>query len=132
MKRHTPRPDSQQDKPLDIVPPVDTTAALNAALESYETAEFIAVDTEFMREKTYYPQLCLIQISDGKTAFAIDPLAANIDLALGVDEKAFDHKVFHTGGQDMEIFLHLMGGLPTPFYDTQLAAWSAGWRSGRL
>ena len=128
MERHAPRPDSQQNKPLNIAPPVTTTAALNAALAPYETAEFVAVDTEFMREKTYYPQLCLIQISDGKTAFAIDPLASDIDLAplWALMKNPAITKVFHAGGQDMEIFLHLMGSLPTPFYDTQLAAMVCG------
>ena len=81
-----------------------------------------------MRERTYYPQLCLVQISDGTTAVAIDPLAKGLDLAplwaLMRDEAIV--KVFHAGQQDMEIFLHQMGQLPAPIYDTQLAAMVCG------
>ena len=108
--------------------PITSTESLTDALSHYAAATFVAVDTEFMREKTYYPQLCLIQISDGNRAFAIDPLADGLDLtplwALMKNDRVT--KVFHAGGQDMEIFLHLMGSLPTPIYDTQLAAMVCG------
>ncbi|MEK9911176.1 MAG: ribonuclease D, partial [Candidatus Puniceispirillum sp.] len=108
--------------------PITSTESLTDALSHYAAATFVAVDTEFMREKTYYPQLCLIQISDGNRAFAIDPLADGLDLtplwALMKNDRVT--KVFHAGGQDMEIFLHLIGSLPTPIYDTQLAAMVCG------
>ena len=108
--------------------PITTNEALNTIVNDYKSAKFLAVDTEFIRERTYYPQLCLIQISDGVKASAIDPLAKNLDLtpiwALMRDQKIT--KVFHAGGQDMEIFLHLMGDLPRPIYDTQIAAMVCG------
>lgn len=92
--------------------------------------EFITIDTEFLREKTYYPKLCLIQISDPKkNAFAIDPLDPNVDLTpvfeLLKDEKVL--KVFHAARQDMEIFYNLMQAVPTPVFDTQIAAMVCGY-----
>lgn len=108
--------------------PITTTAALEALVAGYEGAPFIAVDTEFMRERTYYPQLCLIQISDGTTAVCIDPLASGIDLSplWRIMRDPAVTKVFHAAHQDMEIFLHLMGDLPCPVYDTQIAAMVLG------
>ena len=108
--------------------PITTNEDLNAIIKDFKRAKFLAVDTEFIRERTYYPQLCLIQISDGVKAVAIDPLAKNLDLTpvwgLMRDQKIT--KVFHAGNQDMEIFLHLMGDLPQPIYDTQIAAMVCG------
>ena len=90
----------------------------------FADAEFLAIDTEFMREQTYYSQLCLIQISDGKTAVAVDPLAPNIDLT--PLWKLFANpaitKVFHAAHQDLEIFVKEMGTLPLPLFDSQIAA----------
>ena len=101
---------------------------LHEIANQFQSAPFLAVDTEFMRERTYYPQLCLVQICDGATAVAIDPLANGLDLTplwtLMRDKKIV--KVFHAGQQDMEIFLHQMGQLPAPIYDTQLAAMVCG------
>ena len=101
---------------------------LNEIVDQFQNAPFLAVDTEFMRERTYYPQLCLLQISDGAIAVAIDPLAKGLDLSplwtLMRNKKIV--KVFHAGQQDMEIFLHQMGQLPAPIYDTQLAAMVCG------
>ncbi len=108
--------------------PITTTKALAAIVERYQSAPFLAVDTEFMREKTYYSQLCLIQISDGKKAVCIDPLAQGLELdalwSLMRDEAIL--KVFHAAHQDLEIFLNLMGDLPRPVYDTQIAAMVMG------
>lgn len=90
--------------------------------------EFITVDTEFLREKTYYPKLCLIQISGkDKKAAAIDPLA-DLDLTpvYNLLLKPDILKVFHAGRQDMEIFYNLMGELPAPIFDTQIAAMVCG------
>lgn len=87
---------------------------------------FITVDTEFMREKTYYPQLCLIQVGgEGIEPVAIDPLAKGLDLSpllkIFADKKIL--KVFHAPKQDLEIFYQLMDGkLPAPIFDTQVAA----------
>lgn len=90
--------------------------------------EFVAVDTEFIREKTYYPQVCLIQLAGEKEARAVDALAPGLDLApvydLMRDTKVM--KVFHAARQDIEIFMLKMGGVPAPLFDTQVAAMVAG------
>ena len=91
-------------------------------------AGFIAVDTEFMRENTYWPLLCLVQIGGPGEAAAIDPLAEGMDLAplfeLLADPKVL--KVFHSARQDIEIFVNLTGAVPTPLFDTQVAAMVCG------
>jgi len=90
--------------------------------------EFVTVDTEFIRERTYWPRLCLIQIAGAKEAVAIDPLAEGIDLEsfyeLMQDKEIL--KVFHACRQDLEIFLHESGKLPQPLFDTQIAAMVCG------
>lgn len=90
--------------------------------------EFITIDTEFLREKTYWPQLCLIQIGIGEQEIAVDPLAHGMDMeplwALLKDESVL--KVMHAGRQDMEIFWREMGSLPKPIFDTQIAAQVCG------
>ncbi len=92
------------------------------------SAQFVTVDTEFMREKTYFPQLCLVQLGGPDEARAIDPLAPGIDLsplfALMNDPKVL--KVFHAARQDVEIFLNLSGSVPAPLFDTQVAAMVCG------
>ena len=92
--------------------------------------EFITIDTEFLREKTYYPKLCLIQLSGpNKEAVAIDPLEEGIDLNplfdLLANEKVL--KVFHSGRQDLEIFYNMTGKVVTPIFDTQVAAMVCGY-----
>lgn len=86
--------------------------------------DFITVDTEFVREKTYYPRLCLIQVGFQDDAAIIDPLAKGIDLEPFFDilqnEKVL--KVFHSGRQDIEIFYNLTGKTPKSVFDTQIAA----------
>ncbi len=97
--------------------------------ERFSTADFVAVDTEFMRENTYWPILCLIQISDGKEAAAIDPLAKGIDLKPLMDllvENEDVLKIFHAGGQDVEIIHNMTGKTPHPIFDTQVAAMALG------
>ncbi len=91
--------------------------------------EFITVDTEFMREKTYYPQLCLIQAAGKHSAAIIDPLAPgiNLDAFYKVLANPAVLKVFHACRQDMEIFYHAMGTLPTPVFDSQIAAMVCGY-----
>ncbi len=90
--------------------------------------EAIAVDTEFMRERTYWAKVCLVQLAGTNAAAAIDPLAEGIDLAPLFALLAAPQvlKVFHAGRQDLEIFHRLMGRLPAPVFDTQLAAMVCG------
>ncbi len=92
-------------------------------------ADYVCVDTEFMRESTYYPELCLIQIADDKEAAAIDPMAPGIDLKPLLDlltENDEVLKVVHAGGQDIEIVYNLTGKTPYPLFDTQVAAMALG------
>ena len=89
---------------------------------------FVAVDTEFMRENTYWPDLCLIQIATTEEAAAVDP-KADIDLAPLLSLLVDNHevlKVFHAGGQDLEIVHNLTGKTPQPLFDTQIAAMALG------
>jgi ribonuclease D len=91
-------------------------------------ADFIAVDTEFLRDQTYWPRLCLVQVAGPESIVAIDPLAPGIDLAplhaMMQDEALL--KVFHAGRQDLEIFFHATGKVPAPIFDTQVAAMVCG------
>lgn len=107
---------------------ITTTADLVTFCERLAGAEYITVDTEFMREKTYWPQLCLVQVAGPQDAAAIDPLAEGIDLtplyALLTDPGIV--KVFHAARQDVEIFYHLTGHIPAPLFDTQVAAMVCG------
>ncbi|WP_029133223.1 ribonuclease D [Sedimenticola selenatireducens] len=96
---------------------------LSELCEQLAQSPWLALDTEFVREKTYYPQFCLLQISNGDIAASVDPIQIKelqplLDLLY--DENIV--KVFHAGRQDLEIFHHLWGRLPTPLFDTQLAA----------
>ncbi|QFT77477.1 ribonuclease D [Erythrobacter sp. THAF29] len=103
---------------------ITTTDELAALCERLSKSEFVAVDTEFMRENTYWPELCLVQIADENEAAAIDPLAEGIDLTPLLDlltENDEVLKVFHAGGQDVEIIVNLTGKTPTPIFDTQIA-----------
>ena len=91
---------------------------------------FLSIDTEFLRDKTYYPQLCLIQMAaPGIDAAAVDPLAEGMDLApvfeLLADESVV--KVFHAALEDLEIFYYLTGRIPHPIFDTQVAAMVCGY-----
>ena len=107
---------------------ITTTADLDALVVQLTGAEFLAVDTEFMREQTYYSQLCLVQISDGTHHAAIDPLAPDIDLG-GLWRLLADPgtvKVLHAAHQDLEIFMKEMGTLPLPLFDSQVAAMVLG------
>src|SRR5579859_2742901 len=107
--------------------PITTTAAVAAFCEQIQGEPFVAVDTEFMRETTYWPKLCLIQAATPSVEAVIDPLAADIDLspflALMADQSI--EKVFHAARQDVEIFSNL-GSIPTPLFDTQIAGMAAG------
>lgn len=103
---------------------IQDSASLATFCEALVGAPYIAVDTEFLREKTYYPKLCLVQVAYGEHAAAIDPLVDGIDLGplgrLLNDDSIV--KVFHAAPQDLEIFLKETGQLPVPLFDTQVAA----------
>jgi ribonuclease D len=92
------------------------------------SAEFVAVDTEFMRERTYWPILCLVQVAGPEEDAAIDALAPGIDLAplLALMADSSVLKVFHAARQDIEIFFQLSGKVPHPVFDTQVAAMVCG------
>ena len=109
---------------MKIHPLITTTDELTALCERLAKSEFVAVDTEFMRENTYWPELCLVQIANTEEAAAIDPLAEGIDLAPLLDLMCNNEdvlKVFHAGGQDVEIIVNLTGKTPHPIFDTQIA-----------
>jgi ribonuclease D len=96
--------------------------------ERQRRAEFVAIDTEFMRERTYWPILCLAQVAGPDEAAAIDALAPGIDLAplLALMADPAVLKVFHAARQDLEIFVQLSGAVPGPVFDTQIAAMVCG------
>jgi len=116
--------------PADFAPPVliEDTPALAALCGRLRAEPFITIDTEFMRERTYYPELCVVQLAGEHDVAVIDAQAAGIELAalgeLLADEAVT--KVFHAARQDVEIVLELFGSVPVPIFDTQVAAMVAG------
>jgi len=103
---------------------ITTTDKLAELCERLSKSEFVTVDTEFMRENTYWPELCLVQIANEEEAAAIDPLADGIDLTPLLElmtENPDVLKVFHAGGQDVEIIVNMTGKTPFPIFDTQIA-----------
>ena len=102
---------------------IDNDEALRTLCQDWQDQEWLAVDTEFIRERTYYPQVCLIQIATESDIALIDPLTIGALNPL-LDLLAQPHivKVVHAGHQDLEIFYHLGGRVPAPVFDTQLAA----------
>ena len=109
--------------------PITTTSELAAACERMAAHRFITVDTEFLRETTYYPLLCVAQMASVDEALVIDALAEGVDLApffeLMADEKVM--KVFHAARQDIEIVWHQAKLIPHPIFDTQVAAMVLGY-----
>ena len=108
---------------------ITTTKALKELCAELAKHPYMTIDTEFLREKTYYPKLCLIQVAAPEgDPYAIDPLAEGIDLAplfdLMQNKKVV--KVFHAARQDLEIFYNLTGQIPHPLFDTQVAAMVCG------
>ena len=107
---------------------IKETNHLNELCSKLNKSEFLSIDTEFIREKTYWPKLCLIQVFNGEEKIIIDPLAKDIDL------KSFFEilnnkeivKIFHSGRQDIEIFYNLTKKTPQNIYDTQIAAMVCG------
>ncbi len=114
---------------MKIHPLISDSAGLAAFVQRISSAPFVAVDTEFMRENSFWPELCLIQIASSEEAAAIDPKAEGIDLKPLLDllvENENVLKVFHAGGQDLEIVYNLTGKTPSPLFDTQIAAMALG------
>ena len=107
---------------------ISTSGDLAAFCQQLSQSEFVAVDTEFMRQSTYWPQLCLIQLAAPGAEAVVDPLTPGIDLApffeLMADPAVM--KVFHAARQDIEIVYHLARIIPLPVFDTQIAAMVCG------
>ncbi len=108
---------------------ITTSPELEAACLRMARHPFVTVDTEFLRETTFWPILCVVQLATDEEALAIDALADGLDLepllGLMADERVV--KVFHAARQDLEIFWKLSGVLPTPLFDTQVAAMVCGY-----
>ncbi|HLL31707.1 MAG TPA: ribonuclease D, partial [Allosphingosinicella sp.] len=114
---------------MQIHPLITDSDSLKSLCERLAKSPFVAVDTEFMRENTYWPDLCLIQIGDVDEAAAIDPKADGLDMTPLLDLMVNNQevlKVFHAGGQDIEIIFNLTGSTPHPLFDTQIAAMALG------
>jgi ribonuclease D len=112
-----------------IHPLITKSNDLEALVDRLSKQPFVAVDTEFMRENTYWPDLCLIQVASSDEAAAIDPKAEGIELKPLLDLLVGNEgvlKVFHAGGQDLEIIHNLTGKVPYPLFDTQIAAMALG------
>jgi ribonuclease D len=107
---------------------ITTTAELAALCDRLATEPFITIDTEFMREKTYFPELCVVQLAGSQDVAVVDAQAQTIDLSPLAALMANPHpvKVFHACRQDIEIFLLLFGAVPERIFDTQIAAMVAG------
>src|SRR3954447_16394937 len=114
-----PRPSRPEFPPPAFV---TTTEALAALCDRLRAEDFVTVDTEFMRERTYWPELCVVQLGGEHETAVVDALAEGLDLApLGAllsDPKVT--KVFHAARQDIEIFLLKFGAVPTPLFDSQV------------
>jgi ribonuclease D len=107
---------------------ITTTDQLARFVEQLSERQFAAIDTEFMRERTYWPILCLIQAAAEGVEAIIDPMAEGIDLSpfLRFLSDAKTTKVFHAARQDVEIFYSMTGAVPAPLFDTQIAAMACG------
>ncbi|MFN7023087.1 MAG: ribonuclease D [Pseudorhizobium sp.] len=107
---------------------IETTAALEDACRALAQSDFITIDTEFLRETTFWPQLCLIQMASPTMEVLVDPLAKGLDLKPFFELMANSAviKVFHAARQDIEIIHHLGNLVPHPIFDTQVAAMVCG------
>ena len=120
MKRNKPSPvfESSATQDFDYV---DSQESLETLIDELLLEERIAVDTEFHREKTYYPSVALVQIAHSKGISLVDPLKVEPE----VFAKLFDSDiliVMHAAGQDLEVFQHICGVVPRHLFDTQIAA----------
>ncbi len=113
-----------QKRTMKIHSLITTSAALADLCARLAKSEFVCVDTEFMRENTFWPELCLIQIANSEEAAAIDPLVRDLDMKPLMDLLVNNEdvlKIFHAGGQDVEIIYNITGKTPHPIFDTQIA-----------
>lgn len=111
------------EHPLDVT----TGPELASAAKAWKHATVLGVDTEFIRERTYYAQLALIQVSDGRSVWLIDPLAlGELDPFVDMLKDTAITKVLHAPSEDLELMQHLFSTLPDPMFDTQLAATAVG------
>jgi ribonuclease D len=110
---------------MQILPLIRDSKTLADFCKQIDSADFITVDTEFMRENTFWPELCLIQVAGNGVAAAIDPFVRDLDMGPLLDLLTNNEdvlKVFHAGGQDVEIIYNLTGKTPHPIFDTQIGA----------
>jgi ribonuclease D len=106
---------------------VETAAALATATDAWQGVEALALDTEFVRERTFYPKLGLIQVSDGRAAYLIDPLAIpDLSPFAAILRAPGTVKVVHSASEDLEVFKRALGAVPEPLFDTQIGAALAG------
>ena len=110
------------------MPMITRTADLAEACAKLARHAYVAVDTEFLRETTYWPKLCVVQLAGPDTAVIVDPMAPGLDMTPFLDLMRNESvmKVFHAGRQDIEIIFHLGGFVPHPVFDTQVAAMVCG------
>ena len=113
---------------MDDIPLIDSKKKLLRLCETLKNCEWIALDTEFIRERTYYPELCLIQVGTPQLVACVDPLSLDslVPLLDAVYSKNIT-KVFHSAYQDQEIFYYLRGTPLSPVFDTQIGARMLGY-----
>src|SRR5918997_1232962 len=114
---------------MHIHPLITDSESLKSLCNRLAKSPFVAVDTEFMRENTFWPELCLIQIGDVDEAAAVDPKADGLDMKPLLDLLVNNEdvlKVFHAGSQDIEIIYNITGKTPHPLFETQIAGMALG------
>jgi len=110
---------------------IDDEQSLSQTCLQFSQSTWLAIDTEFERVSTYYPELCLVQISNGINTAVIDPIAINnLEPLFELLYQQSITKVLHSARQDLEIFFNIKGIVPTPLFDTQIAAPVLGYAKG--
>src|SRR5262245_11396725 len=129
MEDGPPGTEAEQVRYVAVMQPITTTSELAKACERLAQHPYVTVDTEFLRESTYYPVLCVAQMASTDEAFVVDCLAKSIDLQPFYDLMATEavRKVFHAARQDIEIVWHRANLIPHPIFDTQVAAMVLGY-----
>ena len=106
---------------------IQSGSEFSRAIGEMAECDYLCIDTEFIRERTYYPELCLLQVADGDRSWCIDPLSiGDLRPFLNLCKNSAIVKVLHSARQDLEIFFQLMQTVPGPVFDTQLAAALSG------
>jgi ribonuclease D len=125
LKLPDPKIEKSPPEPMQII---ETTAALTEACETLARSEYLTIDTEFLRETTFWPELCLIQLAGPELEVIVDPLAKGLDLApfFALMANTAVLKVFHAARQDIEIIFNRGNLIPHPIFDTQVAAMVCG------